>query len=942
VPPVLTIGGGSAGKLIRSHDWARSPLGAPLAWPQPLQTIVRLMLDSNTPQFIAWGPQLCLLYNDAYLGVLGDKHPDAMGTPFKETWSEVWEDVEPMVRQTMAGEPLRYQNAPFIIQRNGTDETAWFNFSYTPIRNADGTVEGIHCALVETTDHVLLERERERQTERVYSLFEQAPSFMAVLSGRDHVYELANDAYLRFVGQRELVGKSVADVFPELSGQGYLEILDEVYQTGKRFVGRKLSVQLQRQHGAPLDERFIDFVFEPMRDAQGVVNGIFIEGYDVTDHQHTEERLRESERQAMDAARSAGMEQSRLQALLEAAPVGITFADTSGKIVLGNTENRRIWGDHPMSESVGQYAEWKGWWADQSERHGRRILPHEWGLSRALKGEEVPNDIVEIEPFGMPGVRRTILLRGSPIRDAEGDIVSGVVAQMDVSDRVRSEAALRESEARFRTITDAMPQMVWSTTPDGYHDYYNQRWYDFTGMPPGSTDGEGWNGMFHPDDQDHAWKVWRRCLDTGEPYEIEYRLRHCSGQYRWVLGRALPMRDESGHITRWMGTCTDIHEHKLAREALKESDRRKDEFLAMLAHELRNPLAPISAAAELLPMMAGADARMKHIGEVIARQTHHMTELVNDLMDVSRVTRGLVTLQSTPLDIKAVVAEAVEQVRPLVEERGHALDMHLPFESAVVRGDKKRLVQVLANLLSNAAKYTTNGGVIDLHLRVDAAQVAISVRDNGIGMSPELVQRAFELFAQGERTADRSQGGLGIGLALVKSLVELHGGTVHASSQGSGKGSEFTVMLARILQEKEHRLEDGHAALSPLESPYRILLVDDNTDAADMLGMFLAAAKYEVAVEYHPVKALKRAALFRPHVCMLDIGLPDIDGYELARRLRSMRREEDLHLVAISGYGQPHDKDAARAAGFEFHLVKPVNMSELVGYLNRVREKKNA
>lgn len=937
LPRVLLAEGSCVGALMRSHDWSTSALGEPAAWPQSLQTIAQLMLDSKMPQFAAWGPQLCLLYNDAYLHVLGDKHPNALGAPFKEVWSDIWPDVEPLVIRALAGESLRYENTPFTLHRNGRNETAWFNFSYTPIREADGTVGGLHCALVETTDRVLLERQRQRQTERLYSLFEQTPSFMAVTTGPEHVYELANTAYLRFVGQRELVGKPVKAVFPELVGQGYIEILDKVYQTGEPFIGRKMTVQLQRQPDAPLDTIFIDFVFQPMRGPDSAINGIFIEGYDVTDHQLTEERLRDSEQRAIEAARLASTEQSRLNALLEAAPVGITFADTSGKIFLGNAENRRLWGDYPQSETVGEYEEWKGWWTDQTERHGRRIEPHEWGLARALRGEEVMNDLVDIEPFGLPDTRRTVLLRASPVRNVNGDIVGGVVAQMDITERVRGETALRESEAKFRTIADAMPQMVWSTLANGYHDYSNQRWYDFTGMPEGSTYGDAWHNMFHPEDQDHTWAVWRHSLKTGEPYEIEYRLRHRSGQYRWTLGRALPVRNDAGKIIRWMGTCTDIHEQKLARETLKESDRRKDEFLAMLAHELRNPLAPISAAAELLSMTSNADARIQHISDVIARQAHHMTELVDDLLDVSRVTRGLVTLQKEPVDIKTVAAEAIEQVRPLVESRGHALETHLPMENAFVLGDKKRLVQVLANLLSNAAKYTPNGGSINLHLQVDAERVTLCVRDNGIGMSPDLVQRAFELFAQGERTADRAQGGLGIGLALVKSLVELHDGAVKAHSDGLGTGSEFTVLLPRIVQADGRRyLEGKHASLVRSGGAYRVLLVDDNTDAADMLGMFLTATGYEVAVEYHPAKALEHAAVFQPHVCLLDIGLPDIDGYELARRLRALSDMEYVHLVAVSGYGQPQDKGSALAAGFEHHLVKPVSTTDLVNLLNGI------
>ncbi|WP_238482521.1 hybrid sensor histidine kinase/response regulator [Noviherbaspirillum aridicola] len=922
---------------MRSHNWAESPLGPPATWPQSLRAIVRLVLDSKAPQFVAWGPQLCLLYNDAYLVILREKGARALGRPLKEIWSDIWPDIESLVKRTLAGESLRFEDTEFTLHRADRDEAAWFSFTYTPIRDEDGTIQGFHCGLVETTNRVLLERERNRQTERLYSLFEQTPSFMAITAGPNHVYELANPAYLQFVGQRELAGKSVKEVFPELASQGYLEILDKVYQTGQPFIGRRMEVQLQRQPHAQLDTIFIDFVFQPMRDEHGAVSGIFIEGYDVTEHQRTEERSRLNEQAARDAARLASTEQGRLNALLDAAPVGISFADQSGRIILANAENRRLWGDYPQSESVDEYGEWKGWWADQSERHGQRVQPNEWAIARALRGEEVLGDVVDIEPFGMPGSRRTILLRACPVRNSHDDIVSAVVAQMDISEQVRSEAALRESEAKFRTIADAMPQMVWSTRPDGYHDYYNQRWYDFTGMPVGSTDGASWNDMFHADDQARAWKLWRNSLETGEPYEIEYRLRHRSGEYRWVLGRALPVRDESGRIIRWMGTCTDIHEHKLNQEALKESDRRKDEFLAMLAHELRNPLAPISAAAELLAMLPSVDDRTRQISEVIARHAHHMTELVNDLLDVSRVTRGLAKLEKEPVDIQAVVTEAVEQIRPLAEERGHALNMHFPLEKAMVLGDKKRLVQVLANLLGNAAKYTPNGGRVDLNLEADPHRVTICVRDNGIGMTPDLVRSAFELFSQGERTADRAQGGLGIGLALVKSLVELHGGTVGASSQGVGLGSTFTVTLPRISVKKAAGTVEGNRPASIRANwPCRVLLVDDNIDAADMLGMFLTSAGFETTVEYYPTNALNRARDFQPHVCLLDIGLPEIDGYQLARQLRSLPATARTHLVAVSGYGQSQDIDAVNYAVFEHHLVKPVNTVELVRLLNEI------
>jgi len=426
----------------------------------------------------------------------------------------------------------------------------------------------------------------------------------------------------------------------------------------------------------------------------------------------------------------------------------------------------------------------------------RALTPPEWrdaddaGLARLQAHGLMP--LIEKEFLHRDGRRIPVLVgAGNLLADRRQGF--GVV--IDISATRAAERALAESEARFRAITNAMPQMVWSTRPDGFHDYYNDQWYAFTGVPPGSTDGEGWNDMFHPDDQEAAWARWRHCLATGEPYEIEYRLRHHSGGYRWVLGRALPVRDAQGAIGRWMGTCTDIHEHKLTEDALREADQRKDEFLAMLGHELRNPLAPIRSAAALLPLAKSDPDRVEHIGRVIARQSTHMTGLIDDLLDVSRVTRGLIALVQDDVAVRLLVDEAVEQARPLIEARAHALAIVDHADGACVHGDRKRLVQVIANLLANAAKYTPPGGRIVVTLAQVDGMVEIAVGDNGIGMAPGLVDSVFELFRQGQRTPDRAQGGLGIGLALVKKLVHLHGGRVRASSPGEGLGSEVVVAL---------------------------------------------------------------------------------------------------------------------------------------------------
>lgn len=658
--------------------------------------------------------------------------------------------------------------------------------------------------------------------------------------------------------------------------------------------------------------------------------------YDITERKQTEKALRESERHAMEAAALAESERRRLNALLEAAPVGIGYADVHGRLLVVNSENRRIWGKHPLSDKVDEYLEWKGWWADGSEKQGERIEAHQWGLARALRGEDVLRDIIEIEPFGMPGVRRTVLLRATPIRDVGEEITGAAVAQMDITDRVQAEKALRKSEAHLRALLEQSAAGICETDLTGRIVRVNDHFCEIVARTREELLTLRMQDITHPDDLPRNLPLFERTIATGEPFEIQKRYIRPDGGSIWVSNTVSLIRMSGEEaVSSILAVSIDVSERKLAEEALKQADQRKDEFLAMLAHELRNPLAPISAAAQLLRLAADNPARSRQASEIIARQVKHMTELVDDLLDVSRVTRGLVELNRENLDLKSIVASAIEQARPLIEARHHVLVTRMDAEQVIVHGDRTRLIQVLTNLLGNSAKYTTQGGEINLRVGLQGKQVKIEVEDNGIGIDAKLLPYIFELFTQAERTPDRAQGGLGIGLALVKSIVALHGGTIQAYSNGSGAGSIFTVSLPLAHQQQlEKDAKSEQAAV--VGKPLTILVVDDNVDAAQTLASLLELHGHRVTVAENATAALEQAKHQHYEGFILDIGLPDMTGYGLARKIRERDSATPAVFIALTGYGQQHDRVLSKVAGFDYHFVKPIDMGQLAEALATV------
>jgi PAS domain S-box-containing protein len=389
---------------------------------------------------------------------------------------------------------------------------------------------------------------------------------------------------------------------------------------------------------------------------------------------------------------------------------------------------------------------------------------------------------------------------------------------------------------------------------------------------------------------------------------------------------------------RWMDVlarqAADFVERKLAEEGLREADRRKDEFLAVLSHELRNPLAPIGYAVEILKKGDALTPPMQKAREVIQRQVRQLSRLIDDLMDVSRITRGTIGLRRQHIELRSIVNDAVETSRPLIEQAGHTLRVELPVEPVIVHADATRLAQVLMNLLNNAAKYTERGGRIDLLAAVEGETLVIRVRDTGVGIPAQMLGRVFEMFAQEDRSLERSRGGLGIGLSLARRLVAMHDGELEAHSDGPGHGSEFIVRLP--VSRNQHGSSETPLVQPEAVHPLRILVVDDNEDAAESMSMFLAMLGHEVQSANNGLEAVEKAATFQPAAVLLDLGLPVLNGYEAAQRIRT-QRGDDVVLVAVTGWGQEEDRKRSRAAGFDYHLTKPVALDEVKRLLSAAR-----
>jgi PAS domain S-box-containing protein len=533
------------------------------------------------------------------------------------------------------------------------------------------------------------------------------------------------------------------------------------------------------------------------------------------------------------------------------------------------------------------------------------------------------------------GTTRWVSVQGRSFT-ADGPHHRMVWVTQDISARKQQEAALRESEARFRMMANETPVPIWVTDSRGAIEFVNREYCRFFGVTVEEVIEEGWTPLVHPEDGGYV-EAFLECIRARTPFRGETRARAFDGEWRWVASYAVPHFSAAGEFQGFVGSSPDITERKRAEQAQLEAARQKDDFIAVLAHELRNPLAPIRTAAGILRVRASNDPLVLRCRDVIDRQASHMARLLEDLLDVSRLSQGKLVLQRSRVLLRDALEAAVESSRPSIEQQRQELVLEGLDQPLVVDGDAARITQVVANLLENACKYTDAGGRISLSLTADRGHAVIAVRDTGIGIAPETLKRVFEPFAQGERTYHRSRGGLGIGLALARRLVVMQGGTIEARSEGPGRGSEFKVRLPLATAEAPAVSTEARPATEPQPIGRRVLVVEDHVDGAEMLAALLADAGCEVHTVHDGEAAVDAARQHQPDVILLDIGLPRLDGHETCRRIRREPWSAGMTIVAVTGWGQHDDQRRSVLAGFDRHLVKPVDPAVLVQIIRQVQ-----
>ncbi|RYY02333.1 MAG: PAS domain S-box protein [Gammaproteobacteria bacterium] len=767
------------------------------------RALFSLLLESSIDGIYGMGPNSeCTFLNNAGALMLGYSSEELVGRSIHSVIHHHRADGSRYpIEECKIGKAAREGNTIRV-----EDEVFWHkdgtpvpvSYSVSPILN-NGSPAGAVITFSDITERQRDEAERKQLLNEVQvahaqmaDVFQQAPAFMCILRGPEHIFEIANDHYVRLVGDRKMIGISVREAFPDIEGQGFFELLDNVFQTGETFSGMDMSITLQRTQGQPPENRFMDFVYMALKDSTGKVSGVLVHGIDQTERKLAELAVRTSE--------------ERYRTLFESVDQGYCVIDL-------------------VFNSARQTIDYK---------------------------------FIEVNPAY--------------------EKLSGMV------------------DITGKTIDDMEPEG-------------SSFWLD----------------------------IYGRVATTGQSIRFERANRHSAKWFEIFVTR---LGDSDQKIAVLFN---DISERKQTEENLRklaadlsETGRRKTEFLATLAHELRNPLAPVRSGLSLMKASEHNPEIIAKTRDMMERQISHMVHLVDDLLDISRISGGKIELKKERVDLKKIISSAVETSLPLLEEKHHHLTINMPNELITIDADAVRIAQVISNLLNNAAKYTNDGGQITVNISINLHEATIDVIDNGIGIQTSEVPTIFDMFTQVTHNVGNSKGGLGIGLALVHQLVKMHNGKVEVLSE-FGEGSQFSITLPTIQSSPEEKSEiKMNDKFAENNMSLRIMVVDDNIDAAETLAALLEINGHSLACAHDGFEAIRLAHIFKPQVMFLDIGMPGMDGYQTAEEIRRTQGLENIILIALTGWGAEADRLKATETGFDYHFTKPVEIAQITKLISNL------
>ena len=825
---IALANGGELGRRMRAHDWASSPIGSVETWPIALRTLVGVILGAKQPMYAAWGPDLTMLYNDAYATILGHKDADALGRPFMDVWSEIRDDLVPLVDRTLAGDSVHMEDITLMVDRDGLEPEAHFAFSYTPVRDDHGRVQGLFCACSETTE--------------------------VVMAGRRQAFRLELEDALRGIDDADSLVRIAGRILGEYLGAdrvGYGEITPD---------GQSVLIDSAYSHG--IGELRGEFPIDSFGKEAG-------------------DRLRRGETVAV----------ADVQSL------------TDGDQALWGSTQARSYVSVPIMR-VGKLA---------ATLFVNQATPRHWSI----------DDVALI---------RTVAARVS-----------------DAVQRARAEDEARSSAARFRTLTQAIPNQVWTARTNGSIDWFNGRTADYLGSTDTAFGFHGWGVIVHSEDRAIADERWSAALASGDVYEAELRLRRVDGEYRWHLVRGVPDRDFGGKVIRWVGTNTDIDDQKraeldlsAAKAAAEEANLAKSTFIANMSHELRTPLSAIIGYSEMMAEDiadgCSAEAMADDLSKV-ENNARHLLGLINDVLDLSKIESGKMEAYSEDFEVEPMLREVAITVDGLVAKKGNTLALEIDPGIGTAHTDLLKLRQILLNLLGNAAKFTENGTItLAAHRQPHAAHggdaLVFTVRDTGIGMSQEQLTRLFQRFTQADTSTTRKFGGTGLGLSLTKAFSEMLGGAVSVQSE-EGAGSAFTLTLPAWFEADDAaEAVPEPETIDTVPAQSLVLVIDDDADQRTLMTRFLNREGFEVQTAADGRTGLALAKQLKPRAVLLDVLMPGVDGWSVLTQLKADPELSRIPVVMVTSVDQ---RGLAASLGAAEYMLKPVQWDRFRTVMDRFR-----